>query len=104
MIFSHALKFILLEEKACMELFHHRPGKDILEGIHHESLDSTSNTTAIDCQKLCQRVKHCQYFTWEGSTSMNGSCWIKTEKPDKKYYSLRAVSGPKNCPGKGSVL
>ena len=49
--------------------------------------------SATECQKMCQKVEKCKYFTWRRD---NKECWLKKERGGSDPNE-NAVSGPKFC-------
>ena len=49
--------------------------------------------SSTECQKLCQQIDQCKYFTWRKD---NKECWLKEEKGTSNY-NVNAISGPKFC-------
>ena len=49
--------------------------------------------SAAACQKMCQEIGKCKYFTWRKD---NKQCWLKKEKGGSRPNE-NAISGPKYC-------
>ena len=72
------------------------PGNNIAGYDGRKSLKDS----AEDCQKLCQEVDECNYFTWRKNTRY---CWIKDKKTNKAKEIYGTVSGPKFCNYEGTL-
>ena len=82
----------LFQENIPIEL---RRGKNagILNNVH----------SAEDCQEICQRVKICNFFIWNGPTARRKKfkCFLKQVKEEirneRKLYIVGRISGPRSC-------
>lgn len=82
----------LFQENIPIEL---RRGENagILKNVH----------SAEDCQEICQRVKICNFFIWNGPTTRRRkfNCFLKQVKEEirneRKVYIAGRISGPRSC-------
>jgi hypothetical protein len=76
------------------------------DGIDYSGgeIAATISISSDKCQKMCQSIPICNYWTWvkPGSTQSEKYCYLKTrvERRRKESDGKKTVSGPKYCHGR----
>jgi len=91
-------------EQPCYDLDTQFKGEPVFERGKDNAL--TNIMSAYECQKKCEQIPICQYFTWNSGTGPGrwnkkneNTCWLKTNKAKvmRRNKDSGKISGPKKC-------